>query len=880
MSQSKEIVIRDEKLRGFYKQIGVCIDLGHIAADKQAWTEALTSYQKGLETVNKAIAYCKKSTKRAYLGGLNEFIGSLNFDCGRCLLQMGEVEQSLECYQKAYNGGVKEALNKLFAISHNRGDYGRAYPYLLLEGKYKTVPITLLYDYAVLLSQGGKGIEINLNKALFFFLYIVDRQQKGDTLLDAKNEKGFFAEKIAQIYCELKNTPKELEWRLKAVREDLPMALHNYGEMLNDGQGVKRNEEEALKYHLRAAEKGHYDAMVACAIHYYKSDRIPVDLDKAEYWLNQALPLDSGASAAVLYCGLILANYDAYPEKKQKLYQLIPLVEKFAPDEAKNIRACIMLYQADAGQDQVKQAADMLAELADQGLPSAQYNLAVIYHTRPGFRRELAVPLYLDAIARDYLVARHNLYLLIYELALESNGDEKSLVKFFRSFEQRYRRALPMDLRKEDTYLSFYVKLIHALEESTKGNVTEVLKVYFPKVNTKLNTEIVSVNSAITRVAQVETVSIADRIAGILEMGLFCGSNRSKTCAFRRIGEILAINQDGFGALVDNLSGFNQLTAEIVANPLDNEAYMELAVGLAKLKIHPGSSLVSHCYQKLHEYHSDRLNLENLFLTPYQSCMLLSSLSDLPLSLDSFSSTLIAALAISSVQITKMNAWQILKSLQALCVLHAYHKIKNDNISTTEIFENALQKILEINPAEFSMIDLYQLFLCLNYIDKTIVAKTQVLRKKFQPQLLEMMQWLKNQRPTPSQSQARLARYLGNYRTDVCLEKYVNGLYVDIFLQDAKVVVEFDGPYHFMKSLPHEDLPLLRSTRDSFHERIIGLPIVRVNHIEFEALNHTNREQIRKFLHKKLAVVGISLTGSSTELEQQSQYFSSSSHKG
>lgn len=872
MKKSNEVIVKDKRVIAYYKEIQEAIDGGNDATLRAAWPEALAAYQQALDSVRKAIAYCEKAPKKTYIAGLKGFIGTLNSYCGRCLAKMGKIDQSVECYQRASTDGVKDAHDQIFAVLHNSKNFDRAYPYLLQQDKYKTLPLKTLVNYAIRLSDGNMETRKDLKIALLILLYIVKCESEGNTELEGVTAKGFVEEKIAEIYGELKDIPRELEWRLKAVSKDYPAALHNYGEMLNDGEGVKRNEEEALKYHLRAAELGQFDAMIACAIHFLKSDVIPVDIEKAEYWLNHALPLDAECSAAVEYCGLILEHYRDNTEKMHKLNELIPIVEKFDPDEAKNARALLLIYGSPKVEDeQLMQGADMLAELADKGLPSAQFNLAILYHMRPGFRRELAVPLYLEAIAQgNNLLARHNLYSLIIELAIGSTGDSESLLKFFRSIVQRYLKALPKDLQAEDVYLPEYIKLISALKEGVKGNVTEFLKALFPKVHHEINAEIISVSTSITRTAQTLSFSPADRIAAILELTLISEStNRARTCAFRRIGEIVASNLEGYQALMDNVDAFNQLTAEIVANPLDNEAYVELAVGLAKLKIHPSSCLVSHCYQKLHEYHGAELKCENLYLTPHQSCMLVSALSDMPISLASFSSTLLVAVLILQTRIPKMNAWQLLKSLQALCVIHAYHKINVNAAIRGNILDELLQNILSVNPRDLSMIDSHQLLLCLNYIDKKSIGQTKALRTKFQSQFLEMMNWLKYQKPRSSHLHERLAGYIRKYRKDVIVEKLLNGLYVDIFLHNINAVVEFDGVFHFMWQAPHENFPLLRVTRDYFHEAIIGLPVVRVDYLEFDSLNHFSRENIREFLQKKLAVLGISLTDPQAESGQK-----------
>ena len=217
-----------------------------------------------------------------------------------------------------------------------------------------------------------------------------------------------------------------------------------------------------------------------------------------------------------------------------------------------------------------------------------------------------------------------------------------------------------------------------------------------------------------------------------------------------------------------------------------------------------------------------------------------------------------------------MSGWQLLKSFQAICVIDACHPRGELKDITKTIIETIFEKIKELNPNELSIIDCYQLYLCLNYVDKKEFSITDPVRKQFRTRFSDLIGWLRHQQTTVSASQQRLTNFLRLYRSDVVSEKYINGLYVDIWLKNVNVVIEFDGPFHFMSAVPEEDLPMLRVTRDFFHEVIVGAKVLRINYVEYDSLNHNDPEQVKDYLQKKLANAGITLLEPTPQVEPDS----------
>lgn len=870
MKKGIEVTTRDRYMRNAYQQIDRLVGLGHDETDKNQWGAAYQCYEQALATVQKAVKYCTNKGKRTYLITLKSYQRDLPYDLGRCQKHLGDVNKSMVLFEQAYQLGNTNAHEEIIALAFNNRMYQKALDFMLIDDKYQTMGIKGVYDLACRLRFGGKGLKENKKISIVFFQSVLNRTKSIKDDLQDHFEAGILEETIAQCYCEMDNTKEELYWRQKAVDKNLPLALHNYAEMLNDGQGVKRNVKQALTYHLRSAQGGHVDAMLAMTLHLHRSDEIADDLEQAEFWFEQCLAKEPKHRAVVNYCGFLLQCRSDDPQKMQRLKTLLPVVEQIDRDEAVNIRACLILHNSNGNIDQERHAADMLLELANNGLAAAQFNLATLHHTRDFLSTQLAIPLYLEAIEGGQSLARINLYSLMFDLAQEMSGSPEQLLNLFTLIELRYRKSLPLKSRKKDKYLKRYKFLKEELAKGIGGDITELFKLCFPDVHQQFDREIRAVNADITRAARARSTSQSDRIATILEFSLLpTVSARNKTCALRRIGELIYQSSGGHDPLFENGEKFSTLTSQIAQAQLDNEGYTELAIGLAKLKLHPQSRLVNACFVKLHEYHSNNLKVENMMMTPYQAAMLVSALSDLSLQTNYLDRNVITAGAILFVKYQDLNAWQLLKSLQALCVIDAQpteHRMSQE--LWVDLFQKLLGRIANLYPAELGMIDRYQLFLSLNYIKNKKICDSSFVRQPFQMAFVEMIGWLRTQKTRPSRSQSLLTDYLRRFRADVSSEKLINGLYVDIFLKDAKVVIEFDGPTHFLAAAAQERLSLVRYPRDFYHQVIVGCPVVRINYLEFDALDHNNSAAIKTFLQKKLAPVGIVLADKLVVAEQ------------
>ncbi|GGD35800.1 hypothetical protein GCM10012288_07220 [Malaciobacter pacificus] len=97
----------------------------------------------------------------------------------------------------------------------------------------------------------------------------------------------------------------------RAIWEDLAKkgnttALINLANLFEQGNGVKKDRKEALKYIQKAAELNDDRAQYELGIEYEKGIHLPRDIDKAEYWLKKSCENEN--SDAYLAYGIMLAT--------------------------------------------------------------------------------------------------------------------------------------------------------------------------------------------------------------------------------------------------------------------------------------------------------------------------------------------------------------------------------------------------------------------------------------------------------------------------------------------------------------------------------------------------------------------------------------------
>jgi hypothetical protein len=112
-------------------------------------------------------------------------------------------------------------------------------------------------------------------------------------------------------------------WHALAEQGDAEAQFH-LGDMYDNGQGVPRNDAEAIKWYRKAAEQGDAVAQFNLGIMYTKGEGVPQNDGEAAHWYRRAA--DQGLAGAQFNLGMMYAE------------------GKGAPKD--NVQACMWLNQA------------------------------------------------------------------------------------------------------------------------------------------------------------------------------------------------------------------------------------------------------------------------------------------------------------------------------------------------------------------------------------------------------------------------------------------------------------------------------------------------------------------------------------------------------
>ncbi len=139
-----------------------------------------------------------------------------------------------------------------------------------------------------------------IKSILFISLITTITYARSDNETDAVlNLKAYAVFKMGQ-YDEAKKMWEEL------AKKGNTTALINLANLFEQGNGVKKDRIEALKYIKKAAKLNDERAQYELGIEYEKGIYLKRDLNKAEYWLKKAAKNDS--SQAQLAYGIMLAT--------------------------------------------------------------------------------------------------------------------------------------------------------------------------------------------------------------------------------------------------------------------------------------------------------------------------------------------------------------------------------------------------------------------------------------------------------------------------------------------------------------------------------------------------------------------------------------------
>jgi TPR repeat protein len=862
-------IIKDHVISGLIDKLNTILDAAYAHYDTTIYAEAYLLFQQALEQCQAIIKTCESRKKLAYVAKLKNLLADIAHDLAYSAFMLKKIQEAIKYATLALTNPNKKMLaaTLLATIHNNTHNYCEEIKYLEMEDLYKKFAVSAVYDAAICLRAGSNGVKKDSKHSLKYFRVVAARRNTDLDFCALLSEAELY-EVIAQVCEECADTKNELSWRLKAVAFDHPVALHNYATMLANGEGMKADEQLALEYHLKAATLGHATAMNDAAVIIMNKKNISEASEKglalAEALLTAAADQHDNVIAMVNLGGLLYDKNDHDIKTVERIEKYCARGELEHNREARNLRASIIMRECLANNQNLDDAIEIYQELALSGLGSAQYNLAVIFHTLKKGSPSAAIYWYLEAISNGYNFAKDNLLILVFSIATKMPDAPQEILKLFQSTLSQYKRMLPKKLWDSDPYIVTYETLIAELSNGLKGEISELFKKLFPSLHLEMHCDIVAVNHQISQMAHITRLEPAEKVRIILEFAQSSAiSTRNRTSAIKDIAQIVAWERHGATALIENRDLIGHLLTKIAEGTLDNEGFVELCVGLAKFKGHPESRLFKPCYDKLLLQLQDPSFLLTLKLTPSSLTTLLACSSEFAAEKPLTRALIMFCAEIYRNIMPDLKPFQLFRCLQSTCINHASFTDPNINRTLKAMVEDFCHTLSRINPNRHSPIDLYQGYLSILYmkrnrvIDSGLIQAVELNFKNVFPPMLAWFQGRKGIDIHSSKSQQQLANFLKRYRPDVEEEVFKHGLFVDIYLRSSKMIVDFDGPPHFLVCMPDEDPPRIRRRKDTFHDKIHGLKVLRVVYEDWD--QYKNDAARLAFLKNKLLPYGIQL---------------------
>ncbi|MBL4847627.1 MAG: SEL1-like repeat protein [Planctomycetes bacterium] len=216
----------------------------------------------------------------------------------------------------------------------------------------------------------------------------------------------------------------------EAAETGYPDAMVNLGVMLEKGQGVTKDEVQAVEWYRRAADKGQPDAMVNLGLLLLTGRGVTKDEAQAVEWFHSAA--DKGHLGAMYNLANVLVAGRGVPKDAAQAAELFRrAAENGHPGAMYNLGVLLV-----AGQGVTKdeaQAVEWYRRAADKGHPGAMFNLGAMLEKGRGVTRDEAqgVEWYRRAAERGRADAMFNLGVIL-STGQGVTKDEAQAVEWYR----------------------------------------------------------------------------------------------------------------------------------------------------------------------------------------------------------------------------------------------------------------------------------------------------------------------------------------------------------------------------------------------------------------------------------------------------------------
>jgi len=173
-----------------------------------------------------------------------------------------------------------------------------------------------------------------------------------------------------------KDDEEAVKWYRRSAEQGYANAQYNLGCRYEKGQGVPKDDEEAVKWYRRAAEQGNAIAQAKLGVCYEMGQGVPKDVEEAVKWYRRAA--EQGNAIAQYNLGLCYANGKGVPKDEAEAAKWYRKAAEQGGGEAQcNLGNCY--YQGKGVPKDEEEAVKWYRRAAEQGNVGAHCNLGNCY---------------------------------------------------------------------------------------------------------------------------------------------------------------------------------------------------------------------------------------------------------------------------------------------------------------------------------------------------------------------------------------------------------------------------------------------------------------------------------------------------------------------
>ncbi len=228
-----------------------------------------------------------------------------------------------------------------------------------------------------------------------------------------------------------KNQVEAVKWFRKAAEQNHTVAQFDLGLCYHNGDGVAKNQVEAAKWFRKAAERGLAKAQGALGWYYFNGKGVPRDFAESVKWSRKAA--EQGNSLGQDTLGMCFFNGEGVPRDFAEAVKWFrKAAEQNLADAQFNLGSCYR--QGEGAAKDLVEAVKWFRKAAEQNLTEAQYNLGLCYAKGEGVAKNEveAYTWWLVAAGQGNEVAKQNITIIEDKMTREQIAEGQKLARNFK----------------------------------------------------------------------------------------------------------------------------------------------------------------------------------------------------------------------------------------------------------------------------------------------------------------------------------------------------------------------------------------------------------------------------------------------------------------